>query len=425
MVRADELLEALNVSDSNSEAFDHASLDTMSAFLATFKFHASQGIAGERHVDSEDVFRAILDAAASTTSAHYTVGGNAAIMAQRAHELKADVLLGGPIGTKLRGLLPSAFTFASPSLSGTSEDEIHLIIEYSSGFRLGGATAPRANRFIVVRDATNSRIGALESFHATLPYFDPTAVVFSGLHLLPSLPAEERRLRLESFRNALNHVDKKVYRHLELASMADEKFARLLAFKVFSKVHSLGLNEQELSFFYSSITGDESLKILLTSKIPAIGATTTALGTLLRHFSGPDRTLERIHYHSLGYHVIAMKKTDSHAKDKVAAAAARSVAMGSLACSRRACALPADQSLTNSSNRFDIIVPSELGLFTAGIDFDYVDGYSGVLVWQTDDAIFYGAPVGVCKSPKGTVGLGDHISASGLVGYIVATQDKI
>ena len=64
--------------------------------------------------------------------------------------------------------------------------QVHLILEYAKGTRWGGSVATRANRFIVTRDESNSRLTALEPMAAALSSgnFDPQLLVISGINIL-------------------------------------------------------------------------------------------------------------------------------------------------------------------------------------------------------------------------------------------------
>ena len=57
-----------------------------------------------------------------------------------------EVLLGGQIGAKLKGLL----TFVQASTAET--DDVHIICEYPEGAEWAGQKAGRANRFILSPD---------------------------------------------------------------------------------------------------------------------------------------------------------------------------------------------------------------------------------------------------------------------------------
>ena len=74
------------------------------------------------------------------------LGGNAPVIALRMAREGAEVILGAqdspdlPIGN------------VSPSGPAVDVADIHLILEYKKGEKIGAFTAPRANRFIIHAD---------------------------------------------------------------------------------------------------------------------------------------------------------------------------------------------------------------------------------------------------------------------------------
>jgi ADP-dependent glucokinase len=68
--------------------------------------------------------------------------------------------------------------------------EVHLIMEFPKGAKLGQVESTRANRFITHCDFTNSRILPLEPFHDAMKQFNVDLLVLSGLHLLERESAE-------------------------------------------------------------------------------------------------------------------------------------------------------------------------------------------------------------------------------------------
>jgi ADP-dependent phosphofructokinase/glucokinase len=79
----------------------------------------------------------------------------------------------------------------------------------------------------------------------------------SGLHLLETLPVDERTERLGVMLSYLHEIPLRtisghahVMTHLELASIGSADLLRDLATRVVPRVDSLGLNEQELGGMY-------------------------------------------------------------------------------------------------------------------------------------------------------------------------------
>ncbi len=82
----------------------------------------------------------------------YAIGGNAALMAQKlaSSYMRAQVLLVGPIGPRLKALLhPLVRTQNSTRIA---KDEIHISMEYRQGEIWGDMVAPASSRFITSHD---------------------------------------------------------------------------------------------------------------------------------------------------------------------------------------------------------------------------------------------------------------------------------
>mmetsp|Transcript_22025 Transcript_22025/g.30846 ORF Transcript_22025/g.30846 Transcript_22025/m.30846 type:complete len:204 (+) Transcript_22025:233-844(+) len=166
---------------------------------------------------------------------------------------EVSVLMGGGYGPELKNMLSSHMIL--PEQAELEVDDYHVILEYPSGAKWGGVTAPRANRFIISHDITNAQMKTLELFQPALESFRPEAVVLSGLHMLEGENPAFRSKRLNDFVEMLKKIPKHIPIHLELASMALEPYVKEIAEKVFQYVDSMGLNEQELELVANSVNG--------------------------------------------------------------------------------------------------------------------------------------------------------------------------
>lgn len=125
----------------------------------SFLYHFKDGVATEKLISDPALFDLLVSAAlASPNTAN--VGGNAALMAKHLADIvsgSGSVVLGGAVGEKIARLLGDSIQLAVPVSDGNalSKDEIHLILEFSTGDTFEGATAPRASRFIVSSDRSN------------------------------------------------------------------------------------------------------------------------------------------------------------------------------------------------------------------------------------------------------------------------------
>lgn len=500
-------------------------ISSESELIATFREAFAQGAACERVVTNPALF-AKLRAAAEARAAVATTGGNAALISTRLARDGSRVMLGAPVGVALREKLHPRVTAINIG-AGSSDDDIHLILEYGAGAqweRTGALKAPRANRFIVTETAPALDDAALDSFLKKAVAFKPTLVVLSGIHLLEAMPDAAREVELRKVDGAVtqlrgeqgNMMDGRgLWRadgqggpkiHLELASLADLDFAEAVLTRLLQdlKVDSLGLNEQELAHTYCALNGPVSalpavvkkgkgegrlnpLKLvrrlkagakallgkakaavltarggdavevdaaaaaataaaeaaaaeadaaggayaarlnasdaarleLLTGKSPSVEAVVTAL-THIFDFAG--ESLGRIHYHSLAYHIIAVRASHVNRWPDAAAAVAR----GAVASTLQACDVNESnpEGLANlHGDALTLIYQQLSGLVVRGVELPRINASSPVAVWhdfEYSEVQFALAPVLVCKEPIRTVGLGDTISGAAMHRHLAA-----
>ncbi|KAN0023309.1 hypothetical protein ACTFIU_011479 [Dictyostelium citrinum] len=444
VVDAIELMDRLKLKSSiHNRPMSKEIIKSLDDFEQTFSHYFKSGSAAERMIQDEDTFNSILAAALQSHSKQFYTGGNAGIMANRLVADHCNVYLGGIIGKKLKELLsPSVSIIGYQSEHGEEFDEIHLIMEYNKQSKWGAVSPPRSNRFIISRDNTNSHLMTMESFHQEIEKKQPDLLLLSGLHLLTE-EAQERRVNdmvnlLKQIpynsdpSNFLNHPSLNVPIHLELASIASPSYINLLAKKIIPFVDSVGLNEQELGFIYVS-TGGKKFS-LDDFKEPSVNVVVNALlhimetslnfannsvdDNIMGDFGIPtmskQRSLTRIHFHYLSFHLI-ITKTYSQWSPKLTSA---SVAASSIEATYQACRF----------NSVELLLP-----LSVEVDYRYTPGAtksiiinpsSPVTTWQDSGYEFHLAPVLVCKSPLKTVGLGDSISTMGFLYQTIKSNDS-
>ncbi|XP_026875753.2 ADP-dependent glucokinase isoform X4 [Electrophorus electricus] len=373
------LLQALAVDPGTSR--DHDVLHSKEDVKETFIHYMERGAAAERFFSDKEGFQRIARAAAEYPGAQLYVGGNAALIGQKlASNPHLVVLLCGPVGPKLHELLDEQIVVPPESLQET--DEYHLILEYKAGEQWGLSQAPQANRFIFSHDVSNGGMSTLETFVASLEEFQPGLVVLSGLHMMEGMGRTlwEERLREQ----------------------------------VMPIVNSIGLNEQEL-LFLSQAGGGPHSSLAAWDGIPDVGRVTDILLWVLEQHGRADpeseADLTRIHFHTLAYHILAT--VDGHWVNQQSAVAAGARVASSQACGLQAVdvskvALKAPQSFYSS--------------FSEPRESLVLNPSSPVTVWRRGNVSFYLTPVLVCKQPLRTVGLGDAISAEGLIYSEIAPQ---
>ncbi|GAA6215262.1 ADP-dependent glucokinase isoform X2 [Lates japonicus] len=405
------LLQALAVDPGTG--LDHEVLHSKEDLKEAFIHYMGRGAAAERFFSDKEVFQRIARAAAEYPGAKLYVGGNAALIGQKfATYPDLMVLLCGPVGPKLHEMLDEQIVVPPDSLQET--DEFHLILEYKAGEQWGSTQAPQANRFIFSHDVSNGEMSSLETFVASLEEFQPDLVVLSGLHMMEGQGRELWEERLKEAVAAISDIRKDIPIHLELASMTDRDYMNSIMQEVMPIVSSIGLNEQELLFLSQAGEGPHA-DLPAWKGIPDVGRVSDILLWILEEHGRSDPSSEadltRIHFHTLAYHILAT--VDGYWGNQVAA-----VMAGARVASSQACGL---QSVDVSKVELKAPVEFYSSQFEPREELS-LNPAEPVTVWHRGSVTFHLTPVLVCKQPLRTVGLGDAISAEGLVYSELKTQ---
>uniref|UniRef100_A0A8C5QJ97 ADP dependent glucokinase n=1 Tax=Leptobrachium leishanense TaxID=445787 RepID=A0A8C5QJ97_9ANUR len=394
------LLQALGLSPQSSG--DHDVLNNLEELAGTFLHFMQRGAAAERFYSDATSFQHISSTASKDPGAQHFVGGNAALIAQRmATHPGLEVLLCGPVGPKLHELLDERILVPPASLQ--EDDEYHLILEYKAGENWGSGHAPAANRFIFSHDLSNGAMTSLEILLTSLEEFQPELLVLSGLHMMEGLSREKREERLREAASSLSDLSLDILIHLELASMTDGDLMRGIIYQVFPLLSSLGLNEQELLFLSQSAAGPHS-SLQAWSGVPDVGIVSDIILWILQGYWRGTSSVTRVHFHTLAYHILAT--VDGFWGNQVSAVAAGARVAGAQACASEVidpAMMMLKSPLEFSTSR------AEQGITVR------VTAKEPVAVWSKGGVTFYFTPVLICKQPVRTVGLGDAISAEGLI----------
>ena len=214
-------------------------------------------------------------------------------------------------------------TFASNS----SKEEVHVILEYSSAAEWGQIKSSCANRVIFSHDVSNSRMVALDSLHGVVHIFSPDLVVLSGAHLLEGQGQEFWEQRLNDIIDVLETTLRSVPVHWELATVGNLSFCSQLVHSLFTRIESLGLNEQELLSVAKAVDAPFDFDII--PQKPGIEWVSDILHWLMQTFSSISEkpsVLTRIHLHSLSFHVIAAVEGGPWSNNKEAVMAGARIA---------------------------------------------------------------------------------------------------
>ncbi|XP_074489992.1 ADP-dependent glucokinase isoform X1 [Sebastes fasciatus] len=406
------LLQALAVDPGSGR--DHEVLHSKEDLREAFIHYMERGAAAERFFSDSEVFQRIARAAAEYPGAKLYVGGNAALIGQKlATYPDLTVLLCGPVGPKLHEMLDEQIVVPPESLQ--EMDEYHLILEYKAGEQWGSTHAPQANRFIFSHDVSNGEMSSLETFVASLDDFQPDLVVLSGLHMMEGQGRELWEERLKEAVLAISDINRDIPIHLELASMTDRDYMNsIMQEQVIPIVSSIGLNEQELLFLSQASEGPHS-DLDAWKGIPDVGRVSDILLWILeqhgRSEPSSEADLTRIHFHTLAYHILAT--VDGYWGNQAAA-----VMAGARVASSQACGLP-----SVDVSKVELKAPLEFhSSHTEPREKLSLNPEEPVTVWRRGNVIFHLTAVLVCKQPLRTVGLGDAISAEGLVYSELKTQ---
>ncbi|XP_019640391.1 PREDICTED: ADP-dependent glucokinase-like [Branchiostoma belcheri] len=408
IVSATELLQGLGMTPSQTRT-DHLHLDSLQDLEEAVAYYMEKGAAGERYMGDGALFQQIVAAAEKLPDKKVSIGGNAALMGERMADMGVQVLLGGPMGPQAMKLLSSSVQVPRDCIR--ARDEVHLILEFGRGEAWGDVEAAVATRFIFSNDVSNARMEPLEAFFGQLEHFRPDLVVLSGLHLLEKEKDSFRQARLARVVHVLRNIPDGIAVHLELASMVDTAFLKKIAAEVFPVVHSIGLNEQELAFLCKSVDGPLHAEVLDGGQ-PEIPAVNDILFWLLQTYGyseeNPTSRFSRIHFHSLTFHVTAALPAFWGNLPSATAA-------GSLVAPQQACG--EDGVITHSETDIKIPLAFPLSVQHPPLRREIVkySSYHPVTSWVREGVEFAFSPVLVCKKPIRTVGLGDAISATGLL----------
>lgn len=121
-----------------------------------------------------------------------------------------------------------------------------------------------------------------------------------------------------------------------------------------------------------------------------------------RSSKSPTARLTRIHFHSLTYHIVAVVESEW-------SNVAKAVAAGTQIAGLQACDVP-----QLNETLVELKIPLRFKLHSDDMERDF-DAKNPVYSWRKNGYLFVFSPVLVCKNPVKTVGLGDAISATGLM----------
>jgi len=410
-VDALDFFEKMNLNP-NERAIHHDIIHNEQELSEGFLSYFQHGAAGERYVRNKNLFRKMTDTAATLPSWREAIGGNAPVMANRMASEGAEVLLASQGASAFKQQLHSNVQLAG---SEVEHDDIHLILEYKTGDRIGQFQSPRANRYIAISDEHNPHLDALEGFIQHYREFDPRLVVVGGLQVMDGYEysGNMKETRLQSLKDFLTEVndDGKLV-HFEMASFVDEDLFGDLMHYVLPHSDSLGMNEQELPNILNYLRHGNLT--MVADAYPRVASTLDemrGLYTLLRHQSN---RVSRIHVHTIAFQAIMTSSVTSSLqwKNTMSAAAHASLVANRHVCGKQEVDIETSKMLLDES--FSTTVDRTIA------ERVHFSPTRPVSCWE--ETLEGDLPVLICVAPNlvctkifQTAGGGDNISAAGLL----------
>ncbi len=360
-------------------------------------FSFVNGSALQLMIDSKEVYEWIMKTFGTGT---LRLGGTSANMAKGlvpfpfekilvyVYPLKREIATLFPDSKNLFVVGKNGLDHPINTYDGEGVDAIHWIFEFSEGqsIEINGQiyTCPRSNRFIASWNPVNSKLEVRDPFKSyVIDHAEEIShFLVSGFHIMQEVyqdgeTAEDRIDELLKFIKAVKDKNSKMKFHLEFASIRRDRVRKAVEERLFSRFDSLGLNEVELSWIARDMGYDG--KDILNLDVEGISRVISKI---------MKGNLSRVHFHALGFYLLALRNYDLESQKKA-------LAFASLAAAQRAM----DGEINLERFKYMIDIPEK---------YDYKE-------WEEKGVHFILFPTKVVPSPKITVGLGDTISSLGFV----------
>uniref|UniRef100_A0A7E4VT23 ADP-dependent glucokinase n=1 Tax=Panagrellus redivivus TaxID=6233 RepID=A0A7E4VT23_PANRE len=393
----------------------HDVMHSLDDLYENFVHFFSQGAPAERYMEDELSFEKLVRITESKSlKAHHSIGGNAALMAQKIASSFPSVtaVLVGPIGPRSHALLhPSVVRNNSTRID---QDDLHVILEYKQGEILGEYVAPASSRFITSRDQFSGSAPVIDMFFKAIAQSRPDLVILTGMHIMQNQPPDMRMEKLRLLKRSMLQVNPLIPIHFELGSMSDPAYVNEVLYKIIPNADSLALNEQELTFLSKVGNGPYNEQYPVRTGTLHVHKVVEMLHWLMTTF-GHDRSkpdapnynyrLNRIHFRCMTFHIAVSKGTDW-------SNLAAGLAAGAKLAGRQSCNL---NTYKTDSDLLEVRTAART-LLDKNIDKIYqFDPHNPIASWMRDGVVFIYTPVLVCKFPTHTVGVDDAISATALI----------
>lgn len=361
-----------------AESKYHEELKTKQQMLETLAFSFSNGRGAEFRVP-KDLFSELLTIIPNIQSWR-TLGGNGATMCKRASHEGCTSYLASPITEDMKTyFIPQKTIFLNKP---ADTPDLHVILEYREGESWGKYVAHRSNRFYLNHDTQNVDPAVFDS----LQYIENVQVLALGGFQLVEGSSQEDDFLSNSFKKVLEIHQKGVKIHFEMGDFHTYTYFSKLQSLV-KEADSIGMNEQELGILLCHL---KKIKFAgYPSKAP-IKKYLSDLSDLIQELRKNEYKASRIHLHTIYSQVICANSVWSY---PMKAAARSAILAGQFACN--------NTDLQNNSFEF----------------YQGKDWKAGETTkcWQDQDMTCCLALNPTCTQVVQVSGLGDNISATGLV----------
>ena len=271
-----------------------------------------------------------------------------------------------------------------------------------------------------------------------LSKFNPELVVVGGLQLMEVDIDEKRRIsRLQELSSVLQNLYvRQIPVHFEFAAASGTLLYVLNVGKylksrvdfvlyndirelVLPWVNSIGVNEQELFILHHFLErGEHQVSTSSRPTLIEVGKQLTSVidyAARMRRETGNSEALgrlDRIHFHSLEFHILCQRSGSSWADGRDA------LVQGAMATTKSACGESKRgrkiKQMQVKAEDIELLLPRKVPFGLGSVSEFLISPRAPINSWTHDEFECLMVPVMVCKSPDHTAGLGDNISGSGL-----------
>ena len=344
----------------------------------------------------------------------HRIGGQAGIMSKFLDSIGCRVVFSTPkLSSEMAKLLPKGLLI--PEETGiqrllnakkSKDTKTNYIFEYKKGLSIFGKTSIRSDRFIL---ATRPKANAPKFYQPTttkfLSFFELIdRAILSGFHALDTKDISEFE-KIHTQIEKIKKTNPELKIHIEDAYITDAHVSNELMKFMVTHVHSLGLNEVELSNTLEAINEKKISNTVRKSNYSLLGCYLGAK-TLYNKMN-----LERLHMHTYNYCLIILSKNYGTSPEKM-----RDALLFSILCAAGKASKGEVLSIKDIKNvKSDLNLDGLNDIKQIHKSLGLCDGFLETGICDMGDHFLIAVPTKISKTLKSTVGLGDVVSSSAFV----------